>query len=231
MGAARRPFSDGVGTHATFHIPTAIALTYSKSTAFVVQKAVQGPDGGLWSGWTGVLRMIDVATRAVVTVPVHPEGSYSPMPLGLQGVAVSADGCKVFITAGNSKYVNFQTTIAPHVVMIDVATGVATRLAGAVAGSGARDGVHTNAHIYSPRHIDVSADGATVYFVDMHSIRRIDVASRSVTTIAGSTLVSAGCDRRRTMESCARTLEARTCVPCVSTTDYPDCVRTQSRFR
>lgn len=69
---------------------------------------------------------------------------------------------------------------------IVISTGEVTTLAGRAGTSGAADGIGAVATFNSPRGI--TTDGVNLYVVDTdnHTIRKIEIATRTVTTLAGS---------------------------------------------
>ena len=159
--------ADGVGSNARFNGPYAVCLADWGRVAFVT-------DNG------GRLRRIDVATATVTTIA----GSTSTTPAdgvgsnvkfnSPRGVAASPDGSVVYVTDYSGHRVR----------RVDVATRTVTTLAGFTAGS--PDGVGTNAKFYYPWGVDVTPDGATVYVAEEGDrIRQIDVASGTVTALAG----------------------------------------------
>ena len=92
------------------------------------------------------------------------------------GVAVDANGNVYVADAGNS-----------CIRKILISTGAVITLAGGV--HGYSDGTGTNAQFANPTGVAVDNSGATVYVADRdnHNIRRIDVSTGVVTTLAGST--------------------------------------------
>jgi sugar lactone lactonase YvrE len=69
---------------------------------------------------------------------------------------------------------------------IVIATGAVTTLAGSAEISGSSDGVGTEARFYYP--YGIATDGANLYVADTgnHTIRRIGISSRAVTTLSGT---------------------------------------------
>ena len=70
---------------------------------------------------------------------------------------------------------------------MEVATGAVTTLAGSGA-SGSADGVGGAAELYAPHGVTISPDGSALFVADNgnHKIRRVEVATGAVTTLAGS---------------------------------------------
>ncbi len=97
------------------------------------------------------------------------------------GVAISPDDSFVIVVEG------YQTT-SHRVRHIVIATGVVTTLAGS--GAGYADGVGTLAKFNEPRGIALSPDGSYALIADggNYRVRRLDMASKTVTSVAGSSL-------------------------------------------
>ena len=91
--------------------------------------------------------------------------------------ALSQDGGALFVTdQGNRK-----------IRRVAVATGEVTTIAGSGEEGGA-DGVGDAAQFYIPSGIAISLDGGALFVADLanHKIRRVEVATGEVTTVAGS---------------------------------------------
>lgn len=147
-------FADGIGTAARFKNPSGIAVDGS---------------GNVWVADTGngKLRKIVAATGEVTT----PSLTLSIRPKG-----VAADGSR-----------NLFVTDFSWIRKIVIATGEVTTVAGsAYAGDGA-DGVGSAARFDDPEGVALDTTG-NLFVADVgnHAIRRIVVATQSVTTIAGS---------------------------------------------
>ncbi|EOD25371.1 hypothetical protein EMIHUDRAFT_237801 [Emiliania huxleyi CCMP1516] len=70
---------------------------------------------------------------------------------------------------------------------VEVATGEVTSIAGS-GGGGDVDGVGDAAQFYNPAGLAISPDGGALFVADQcsHKIRRVEVATGAVTTVAGS---------------------------------------------
>jgi DNA-binding beta-propeller fold protein YncE len=92
--------------------------------------------------------------------------------------AVTTDGLNVYVAD------QYNDTIRKVVI----ATGVVTTLAGTAGEIGGTDGVGADARFNYPSGI--ATDGTTLYVADQvnHTIRKIVIASRAVTTLAGTAL-------------------------------------------
>jgi len=119
------------------------------------------------------VRKVVIATGAVTLVA----GGFDGAPVttrfyGPKGIATDAAG-NLYVTDGTS------------IQKIDTATGVVTTFAGMPSVGGIADGVGTAATFVGPSGI--ASDGAgTFYVVDGYAIRKIDIASATVSTIIGS---------------------------------------------
>jgi DNA-binding beta-propeller fold protein YncE len=174
-------YADGIGSIARFYYPEKVAVDAAGTTVFVA-------DSG-----NNVIRKIDVATTAVTTLA------------GLAGVAGSDDG------AGSGARFNYPAGIAANAAgtivfvgdlmnntirRIDVATGTVTTLAGQVGVAGTVDGAGSAAQFDFPYGVAADAAGTTLFVADYnnHTIRRIDVGSATVSTLAGSAGISGSAD-------------------------------------
>lgn len=161
--------ADGTGSAARFHYPAGIASDGAGSL-FVADTS------------NHAIRRIDIATAAVTTLA------------GAAGSAGSADG------TGSAARFNYPEGLAAdgagHVFVadtsnhtlrkIDVATGAVTTVAGSAGSTGTVDGTGTAARLNFP--IGLSSDGVGgLFFADSnnHTIRRFDVTTLAITTLAG----------------------------------------------
>ena len=95
----------------------------------------------------------------------------------LRGFAISPDGSALFgADLSGSK-----------IRRVEAATGAVTTLAGSGT-SGNADGVGVAAQFRLPSGVDISSDGSALFVADFvgHKIRRVEVATGAVTTLAGS---------------------------------------------
>jgi sugar lactone lactonase YvrE len=170
--------ADGVGPEARFSSPQALASD-GAGGLFVADRA------------NSTVRRIDAASRVVTTLA------------GAAGMRASADGvgqAARFISpqglasdgAGNL----YVTDVDAHTVRrIVIATGAVTTLAGYPEGAGSADGTGAAGNFRNPRGI-ASDRAGNLYVADAgnHTIRRIVVATRAVTTLAGSAGLPGGAD-------------------------------------
>ena len=94
-----------------------------------------------------------------------------------RGIALSPDGSAMFLTDfGNHK-----------ILRAEVATGAVTTLAGS-GGKGDADGVVDAAQFNAPYGVTISPDGSALFVAEFggHKIRRVEVATGAVSTLAGS---------------------------------------------
>ena len=93
------------------------------------------------------------------------------------GVSVSPSGTFALVADSTYKMIRH----------IDMDTQVVTTLAGKSNTGGSTDGVGSNARFGQPRDVALADHGRVAFVVDQSygTLRRIDVGSRAVTTIAG----------------------------------------------
>ena len=130
--------------------------------------------------WGHAIRKVVVATGAVTTFVGGQEGS-------ADGTGAAASFYRPSGIAGDGAGNLFVTDMGNNTVRkIVIATGAVTTLAGGPDQfSGSTDGTGASAHFFSPGGI--AADGAGNLFVtDGGSIRKIVIATRAVTTLAGA---------------------------------------------
>jgi len=175
--------TDGIGTAARLRRPTDVACDASGATVYVADS------------WNNVLRAINTATQAVSTVAgAASAGTADGVGSAARfhtdsGVAADASGAVVFVadTANNT------------IRRFDAATRAVTTVAGVAAESGAADGTGSAARFNWPSGIAVDGAGTTAYVADWgnSTIRRIQLASGVVTTLAGTTGAGGVCRRNR----------------------------------
>lgn len=148
---------DGVGSAARFNHPRGITVA---------------PDGNIYVSDTGSQRIRRITPAGVVTTPMT--SNYTLFYL--EGIAVAADGTIYVIDQGNST-----------VVRVD-SDGNATIFAGTRQHQGSADGVGINASFSAPDGLVLDASGSTLYVADSGNgtIRKIDVATAQVSTLAGT---------------------------------------------
>lgn len=129
-----------------------------------------GPDAG--DPYAGTLRVLTGNPATGFADGTGEAARFS----GPSGSAVMPDGSAVLIC----------DTFNSLLRRLDLATGVVTTIAGRVQVAAVADGVGAEARVSSPRGAAVSPDGKTFWFADGPTIRKYDVASQMVTTVAGT---------------------------------------------
>ncbi len=170
--------TNGIGSQVDINFPCGVAVSRSGTFAVVTER----------SGHR--VRIVDMATSQVTTLAgsgndVFADGQGTLASFSApEGVAISPDGTFALVVEG-------ALTTSHRVRHIVIATGVVTTLAGN--GSGYADGVGTLAKFNVPRGIAVSPDGAYVLIADSGNfrVRRLDLTTTAVTTVAGSSYGSA----------------------------------------
>lgn len=163
--AGTSPGADGTGAAARFRNPNGIVRV---DTNLYVADTING-----------TIRKIVIATGTVTTIA------------GTAGVTGSIDGIGMaarfysptgITSDGTSLYVTDRTSRTIRKIVI--ATGVVTTLAGGKTDvTGSDDGIGASARFYNP--IGITTDGINLYVIDQSVIRKIVIATREVTTIAG----------------------------------------------
>ncbi|EOD27951.1 hypothetical protein EMIHUDRAFT_44202, partial [Emiliania huxleyi CCMP1516] len=156
---------------AQFDGPAAIAISPDGSALFVADSA------------NNKIRRVEVATGAVTTIAGSGEdGSTDGVGGAAQfcipcGLAISPDGGALFVADSSNDKIR----------RVEVATGEVTTVAGSGM-MGSADGVGDAARFDFPIGIAISQDGSALFVADYenHKIRRVEVATGAVKTIAGS---------------------------------------------
>lgn len=161
--AGRAGNTDGTGAAARFSNP--FAITTDGVNLYVIDYFT--------------VRKINIATGIVTTLAGSPGASgaadgmgASARFAGLKGI--TTDGVDLFVTD------NTNFTIR----RIAIATGDVTTLAGSVGNGGSADGIGSDAKFYSMNGI--TTDGTNLFVADMETIRKVDIATGDVTTLAGT---------------------------------------------
>ncbi|HEY0944318.1 MAG TPA: immunoglobulin domain-containing protein [Opitutaceae bacterium] len=161
--------ADGTGDDARFHGPQGVALNASGTRLFVADTN------------NHAIREIDLSTGAVVTVA------------GLAGRAGSADGpgenarfhapSDLALDAQDRIYIVDTENNALRLV---TPAGVVSTMAGLAGSAGAADGTGAEARFNEPSAVALDDAGAAyVVDSDSHTIRRVDLVTGAVTTLAG----------------------------------------------
>ncbi|MEK6839798.1 MAG: hypothetical protein AABX72_02575, partial [Nanoarchaeota archaeon] len=186
-------FADGIGSAAKFWSPSGATLDLAGTKLYVA-------DGG-----NNRIREIDIATQAVTTLAGGHTGggtcgSMSGLPFCNDGIGNQTEffGPRG-ITARPSGGGNFILFVADknnhRIRRVHPTTAAVTTPVGGFTGAGAcngipsptcNDGIGNQVRFYSPE--DIAYHGGWIYIADTgnHRIRRFDVATADVVTIAGS---------------------------------------------
>lgn len=160
--------SDGTGTDARFSEPRGI--TSDGANLYVSDKG------------NHTVRKINIATGETTTLAgkagiqgyidgIGDDARFMG-PGAVMGGGITTDGNRIFLIDGVT------------VRQIVIATREVSTLAGHPNSVGSIDGIGTNARFSSP--VGITTDGTHLYLTDKHAVRKIDLATRSVTTIAGT---------------------------------------------
>lgn len=130
--------------------------------------------------WNHVVRKVVISTGAVTTIA----GQVGVMG-GQDGTGLAATfrfPCGI-TTDGANLYVAENSSIIRKIV---IATGAVSTLAGSYMAIGSKDGTGTEARFFALGGI--TSDGTSLFVLDCwnHTVRKIDLATRNVTTLAGT---------------------------------------------
>jgi len=158
---------NGTGTGATFSYTT--ALTTDGTNLYVADTD------------NDTIRKIVIATGVVTTfagqagVTGHADGTGTGATFSAP-TGITTDGTNLYVADAHNDTIR----------QIVIASGVVTTLAGQEGLAGHTDGTGNGATFNTPQ--GVTTDGTSVYVADTdnHSIRKIDIATGAVTTLAGS---------------------------------------------
>jgi len=166
-GSTTPGFVDGTGTAASFHYPKGVKLDRN-----------------------GNFYIADFNNNAIRKIT--PAGVVTT--LAGSATAGSADGVGSAASFNHPKGIAVDTNGNVYVGDVDnneirkiTPAGVATTLAGSTT-AGSSDGIGTAASFSAPKGVALSTDDTVLYVADGNNeIRKIDLATRMVTTLAGST--------------------------------------------
>lgn len=131
----------------------------------------------------GVIRKVSIATGQEVPFPLAESGSGVPAVFN-EPSALAIDGQVLYVS-----------DTANHAVRkVSLVDNTVTTLAGLSGTSGSADGVGTAARFFFPRGLALRGGTLYVSDEDNFTIRRIDLATGAVTTVAGRALVSGSAD-------------------------------------
>ncbi len=161
--AGQATYADGNGSDARFNTPIGVALDEGAHQLYVA-------DSGNRS-----IRAVDLKSGAVSTLPTNgaPGSMFARFntPSGL-----ARDGTHLYVSDSSD-----------HVVVaIDLGTNLVTPVAGSPRVAGASDGVGAQARFNAPSALAADGSGA-LYVADTlnDAVRKIDLATGTVTTVAG----------------------------------------------
>jgi hypothetical protein len=132
---------------------------------------------------TNTIKFINIATRVVTIIGSSTgvagsvDSTDRTAALFNQPIGITTDGISLYATDFNNATVR----------RIDIATKAVSTLAGASGASGSSDGAPSDARFHLPSRI--TTDGVNLYLTDFYNrtIRKIEIKSGTVTTIAGAT--------------------------------------------
>lgn len=160
---------DGAGPAARFSDPSAVALGASFALVADTQNHT--------------IRRLTLATGAVTTLAGSPRANGSANGVGAaarffhpEGLALSGDGALALVADTDNHTIR----------AIALATGEVSTLAGSPGSPGADDGIGPGARFSSPSAVALGAGFALVADTGNHAIRRVDLATGEVATLAGS---------------------------------------------
>jgi len=168
-GSGKEGKKDGVGADASFQNPRGIAID---GTALYVADT-----------YNHTIRKVDIATRRVTTLAgTGNEGAADDI-----GAAASFSYPQNVVTHDGNLYVTDYGNNS--IRKIALATGAVTTLAGS-GKPGAKDGAGTAASFSQPS--GMATDGKNLYVADTryNTLRKIEIATGSVTTLVGATCIS-----------------------------------------
>ncbi|MEI6703781.1 MAG: hypothetical protein WCL71_09655 [Deltaproteobacteria bacterium] len=159
--------SDGTGSAARFHSPSSI--TSDGANLYVVDTS------------SNTIRRVVIETGAVTTLAGTTGKSGSTDGTGVAALFNSPYG---ITTDGTNLYV--ADTGNDTIRKVVIASGVVTTLAGTVGSSGSTDGTGTSAKFYYP--FGITTDGTNLYVADKNNntIRKVEITTGAVTTLAGT---------------------------------------------
>ncbi len=169
-GSTTSGLVNGVGTAAKFNGPIAVACD-GKGNLFVTD------------GYNNVIRKIVLSNGAVSTLA----GSSTAGSMNGTGTAAQFNTPDGITCDGNGNL--YVTEKFNHQIRkIEISTGVVTTFAGSLSNDASIDGIGTSAGFINPYGICYDGKGS-LYVADDSSnqVRKIDISTGNVTTIAGST--------------------------------------------
>lgn len=170
--------SRGAGGSAAFNSPTGLAM--SANAKFVLVADTQNH----------TIRRIDIAT-SVITIVAGLAGASGAVDGSISAARFNQPSAIAISTDGKFALV---ADMSNHAIRrIDLDTGAVTTLAGQLGQTGSNDGTGNNARFFKPQGVAISADSLFALVSDSgnHTIRRINLSTGDVTTIAGTAGIAA----------------------------------------
>ena len=197
VGMAGHASAASVSTIAgEFHERGAVDGTGSQARFEFVQGMVEAPDGTLYISDSGndLIRKVTVSGGSATVVTLAGVNHHGRWRDGVgtaarfnnpEGLAISPDGKTLFIADSRNNRIR----------KMDLASNSVSTVAGR-SFPGSNDGVGTGAGFYAPKGIAITPDGKTLYVSDSgnNMIRKIDLATGNVSTVAGKGALSYGSD-------------------------------------
>jgi sugar lactone lactonase YvrE len=159
-------FTDGSGPAAGFKYP--FGITTDGTNLYVADS------------WNHTIRKVVIVTGAVTTLAGTPGTPGSADGIGAAAGfnspgGITTDGTSIYVADSNNYLVR----------KIVIASGAVTTLAGTSGAPGSSDGVGTSASFNYPG--DITTDGSNLYLADVlnNTIRKIEIATGAVITLAG----------------------------------------------
>ncbi len=170
-GAGAGAFADATGTAAGFNQPAGLAVDASAVFMYVADSLNHR------------IRKVTIATGAVATLA----GSGTAGTADATGAAAAFNSPWAVALDPDAVMLYVADTLNHRVRRVEVATGVVTTFVGAL--SGWVDDIGAAASFDTPRGLVVDPSGRILFVADTGNfrVRAIEISSRSVTTLAGST--------------------------------------------
>ena len=160
-----------------------VAALLASGVCYTVAASPNGSAAFVADDTNHEIRRVELATGAVTTLAGSGEAGDADGVgdaaefFGPNGIAISPDGSALFVADFSNHKIR----------RVEVATGAVTTLAGS-GEDGDADGVGAAAEFCYPNGIAISPDSSALFVADFsnHKIRRVEVATGAVTTLAGS---------------------------------------------
>jgi DNA-binding beta-propeller fold protein YncE len=178
--------ADGVGTAAWFWGPTGVALD-GKGNLYVADYGYNGDLGGI--GGMATLRKVALSTDQVSTLILNVYGTAGGSADGA-GKAAGFDlpWGVVADSSGNLYVADAINSTIRKIAIASDGTATVSTLAGTAGVYGHADGTGSNAQFNSPVGLAIDTSGGYLYVADSGNatIRKVDLSSGAVTTLAGT---------------------------------------------